>query len=69
MRIHSWAQTDLSEARLPASDDVPRRLGLLELSEETLFPSRIGRFVKKDPLASTKTRIRVRGTGDHDFLH
>lgn len=64
--MHSWTQTDLSEAHPHASDDVPKRLGPLEHSQETFF--RITGF-REFPLASTKSRIRIRGAGDHKILH
>lgn len=69
MRVPSWIQTDLSEARLHASDDVPLRLGSLELKsmDDVSLPGQP--FRQRIPLPSIKTRIGIRGTGDHDFLH
>lgn len=59
-RVRSWTQTDLSEAlaawerllsgieaRLPESEDVPKRLEPLELSQETMSSFRISRFVRQ----------------------
>ncbi|KAK7710160.1 hypothetical protein SLS64_003235 [Diaporthe eres] len=56
--VRSWVQKDLSEAlaawerllcgieaRLPVSDDGPKRLGPLELTQETMSSFRISRFV------------------------